>query len=231
MADHILVCLGFAADPWHDRMMPPPDPTSLLARTCVIPVLTIERTADAVPLARALLAGGLPVIEVTLRTAAALDAVRAIAAEVPEVVVGVGTVTEPSDVAQAVAAGANYLVSPGTPPDLAAAFGDVSVPVIPGCATVSEAMALAARGFSVLKFFPAEAAGGVGFLKSIAAPLPQLKFCPTGGIDGKNAASYLALPNVLAVGGSWVAPKQAIDAGDFGRISELAREAAGLRRD
>jgi 2-dehydro-3-deoxyphosphogluconate aldolase/(4S)-4-hydroxy-2-oxoglutarate aldolase len=203
---------------------------SIFARTSVVPVLTIDRATDAVPLAQALLAGGLNVIEVTLRTAAALDSVRTIAAALPEVVVGVGTVTVAADIERAIAAGAQYLVSPGTPSDLAAAFTGVRVPVVPGCATASEAMALAARGFSVLKFFPAEAAGGVGFLKSIAAPLPHLKFCPTGGIDAKNAADYLALPNVLAVGGSWVAPKAAIDARDFSRVTALARETSSLRR-
>ena len=207
----------------------PADPTPLVARTPVIPVLTIERVADAVPLARALVAGGLPVIEMTLRTRAALDAVKAIAAEVPDCVVGVGTVTRAADIAAAIAAGAKYLVSPGTPADLAAALADAAIPVLPGCATVSEAMALGARGFKVLKFFPAEASGGMAWLKSVAAPLPELKFCPTGGIDQRNAAAYLACPNVLAVGGSWVAPKDALAAGDFARITELARQAGALR--
>src|SRR6185295_5960683 len=165
------------------------DPTALVSQTPVIPVLTIERAADAVPLARALVAGGLPVIEVTLRTRAALDAIRAIVAQVPDCVVGVGTVTRAADIAAAIAAGAKYLVSPGTPPDLAAALADSSVPALPGCATVSEAMALSGRGFRVLKFFPAEASGGIAWLRSVAAPLPGLKFCPTGGIDGKNIAA------------------------------------------
>jgi 2-dehydro-3-deoxyphosphogluconate aldolase/(4S)-4-hydroxy-2-oxoglutarate aldolase len=207
----------------------PADPTPLVSKTPVIPVLTIERAADAVPLARALVAGGLPVIEVTLRTKAALDAIRAIAAEVPDCVVGVGTVLRAADITAAIGAGAKYLVSPGTPSELAAALADVGIPVLPGCATVSEAMALGARGFKVLKFFPAEASGGVAWLKSIAAPLPELKFCPTGGIDSRNIATYLACPNVLAVGGSWVAPKDAIASGDFGRITQLAREASALR--
>lgn len=207
----------------------PADPTPLVSKTPVIPVLTIERAADAVPLARALVAGGLPVIEVTLRTAAALDAIRAIAAEVPDCVVGVGTVLRAADIAAAIGAGAKYLVSPGTPSELAAALADCGIPVLPGCATVSEAMALGARGFKVLKFFPAEASGGVAWLKSVAAPLPELKFCPTGGIDSRNIATYLACPNVLAVGGSWVAPKDAIAAGDFARITQLAREASALR--
>jgi 2-dehydro-3-deoxyphosphogluconate aldolase/(4S)-4-hydroxy-2-oxoglutarate aldolase len=208
----------------------PADPTALVARTPVIPVLTIERAADAVPLARALVAGGLPVIEVTLRTVAAIEAIRAVAAQVPDCVVGVGTVVRVSDIAAAVAAGAKYLVSPGTPRELAAALADAPVPVLPGCATVSEAMALSARGFKVLKFFPAEASGGIAWLKSVGAPLPDIKFCPTGGIDSRNAAAYLACPNVLAVGGSWVVPKDALAAGDFSRITELARAAAALRR-
>jgi len=207
----------------------PADPTPLVSKTPVIPVLTIERAADALPLARALVAGGLPVIEVTLRTKAALEAIRAIAAEVPDCVVGVGTVLRAADIGAAIAAGAKYLVSPGTPAELAAALADVGIPVLPGCATVSEAMALGARGFKVLKFFPAEASGGTAWLKSIAAPLPELKFCPTGGIDSKNIATYLGCPNVLAVGGSWVAPKDAIASGDFARITQLARAASALR--
>lgn len=209
--------------------MSPRDPMPLLSRTPVVPVLTIERVADAVPLARALAAGGLSVIEVTLRTDAAIEAVVALA-EMPDVVVGVGTVTTPSDVGLALSAGARFLVSPGTPPELAAALAQAPVPVLPGCATPTEAMALAARGFSVLKFFPAAAAGGVSFLAAMAAPLPHIKFCPTGGIDMANAAAYLALPNVVCVGGSWVAPKEAVRAGDFARITALAREAARLGR-
>jgi 2-dehydro-3-deoxyphosphogluconate aldolase/(4S)-4-hydroxy-2-oxoglutarate aldolase len=220
--------LGIATVPWQDEPMPP-DPTPILAKAPVVPVLTIERVEDAVPLTRALVAGGLPVVEVTLRTPAALDAARAIAAEVPDAVLGVGTVIEVPDIRLAVSAGARFLVSPGTPPDLAAALAKAPVPALPGCATVSEAMALAAHGFPVVKFFPAEAAGGVAFLKGIAAPLPHVKFCPTGGIDLRNAAAYLALPNVVAVGGSWVAPKEAIAAGDFARITALAREAAKLK--
>jgi 2-dehydro-3-deoxyphosphogluconate aldolase/(4S)-4-hydroxy-2-oxoglutarate aldolase len=144
-------------------------------------------------------------------------------------VVGVGTVTRVADIAAAISAGAKYLVSPGTPGELAAALGEASVPALPGCATVSEAMALSAQGFKVLKFFPAEASGGVAWLKSVAAPLPDIKFCPTGGITDKNIAAYLGCPNVLAVGGSWVAPKDALRAGDFSAITRLAREASALR--
>jgi len=206
-----------------------PDPTELLTRAPVIPVLTIERTEDAVALARALVAGGLPILEVTLRTPVALEAVRRIAADVPQAVVGIGTVTQVPDIRLALSAGARFLVSPGTPAGLAAALARVALPVLPGCATVSEAMALADLGFPVLKFFPAEPSGGVGFLKAIAAPLPHIRFCPTGGIDRRNAEAYLALPNVVAVGGSWVVPKAAVEAGDYAGITALAREAAGLR--
>lgn len=207
-----------------------PDPLPLIARAPVIPVLTIERVADAVALARALVAGGLPVLEVTLRTPAALEAIAAIARDVPDAVVGAGTITKNEDIAAALKAGAKYLVSPGTPPALAEALADASVPALPGCATVSEAMTLAACGFTVLKFFPAEACGGLPWLKAVAAPLPDLRFCPTGGIDARNAAAYLGQANVIAVGGSWVAPKDAIAAGDFARITRLARDAAGLKR-
>jgi 2-dehydro-3-deoxyphosphogluconate aldolase/(4S)-4-hydroxy-2-oxoglutarate aldolase len=210
--------------------MPLPNPSPLVARAPVIPVLTIERAADAVPLARALLVGGLSVTEVTLRTEAALEAIRRIAAELPDAVVGAGTVTHGTDIARAVEAGAQFLVSPGTPDALATALAEAGIPALPGCATVSEAMALAARGFSVLKFFPAEASGGPAWLKAVAAPLPHLRFCPTGGIGAGNAAAYLALANVPAVGGSWVAPREAVRAGDFARVTALARAAAALAR-
>ena len=209
--------------------MPLINPAPLIAKAPVIPVLTIDRAADAAPLARALVAGGLPVIEVTLRTRAALDAVHAIAAEVPECIVGVGTVTRSTDIPAALSAGAKYLVSPGTPPSLAAALADAPVPVVPGCATVSEAMALMERGFTVLKFFPAEQSGGIAWLRAVAAPLPGVKFCPTGGIDTRNAGAYLALANVISVGGSWPAPKDLVATHDFSQITALAREAAQLR--
>lgn len=206
------------------------DPTALLRGVPVIPVLTIARASDAVALARALVAGGLPVLEVTLRTPEALAAIAAIAREVPEAVVGAGTVTRPDDVAAALAAGARYLVTPGTPAALAAALVAAPVPAVPGCATVSEALTLTGLGFRLLKFFPAAASGGVAWLKAVGAPLPQARFCPTGGIDARNAADYLALPNVPAVGGSWVVPREAVAAGDFARITALARAAAALRR-
>jgi 2-dehydro-3-deoxyphosphogluconate aldolase/(4S)-4-hydroxy-2-oxoglutarate aldolase len=176
-----------------------------------------------------LLAGGLTAVEITLRTPAALDAARAIIAEVDDIVVGIGTITKTLDVTHAVDAGADFLVSPGTPAGLAQALADAPVPAMPGCATVSEAMLLAALGFPVLKFFPAGPAGGPRWLEAVRGPLPDLRFCPTGGIDGDNAAAYLAMPNVLAVGGSWVAPAKAIAAGDFAGISTRARAAASLR--
>jgi 2-dehydro-3-deoxyphosphogluconate aldolase/(4S)-4-hydroxy-2-oxoglutarate aldolase len=165
-----------------------------------------------------------------LRTAAALSAVKAIAAEVPEAVVGIGTLNTPADIGGAAEAGARFLVSPGTTASLADAFAAASVPALPGCATVSEAMVLAERGFKVLKFFPAEPSGGVAWLKAVAEPLPHIRFCPTGGVNGANAAAYLALPNVVAVGGTWVAPRSMISAGTFDRIAELAREASALRK-
>ncbi len=205
------------------------DPTALIT-VPVIPVVTIERAADAVPLARALLAGGLNVVEITLRTPAAMDAVRAIIAEVDEMIVGVGTVTKPLDVTHAVDAGADFLVSPGTPAGLAQALADAPVPALPGCATVSEAMTLAHLGFPVLKFFPAEPSGGTRWLRAVAEPLPDVRFCPTGGVNGGNAGEYLALANVLAVGGSWVAPAKAIASGDFAGITARARAAAALRK-
>lgn len=210
-------------------MMRLSDPTTLLTAP-VVPVLTIERAADAPALARALLTDGLPAVEVTLRTREAYDAVRAIVAEVPDVIVGIGTVTEAVDIRRALEAGAEFLVSPGTPAELAAALVDAPVPVLPGCATVSEAMALATLGFPVMKFFPAEASGGVRWLNAIREPLPEVRFCPTGGVNADNAATYLALRNVVAVGGSWVAPPEAIAARDFVRITALARAAAGLVR-
>lgn len=212
------------------RAMAPHDPLPILAQAPVVPVLTIEHVKDAVPLARALVAGGLPVIEVTLRTATALDAVKLIVDEVPEAIAGLGTVTRPAQIAPALQAGAKFLVSPGTPPALAEAMAAAPVPAIPGCATVCEALSLRERGFRCLKFFPAEASGGIAWLQAAAAPLPELRFCPTGGIDIGNAARYLALANVAAVGGSWVAPKELVAARDFAAIAALAKQAAALRR-
>jgi 2-dehydro-3-deoxyphosphogluconate aldolase/(4S)-4-hydroxy-2-oxoglutarate aldolase len=199
-------------------------------RAPVIPVVTIDDPAHAVPLAETLVASGLPVVEVTLRTPKALDAMAAIARAVPEAIVAAGTVVRPSQIGEATRAGAAFIVTPGTPRPLAEALAEAPVPVMPGCATVSEAMALAELGFTALKFFPAAASGGAAWLKGIAGPLPHLRFCPTGGIDAANAAAYLGLPNVLCVGGTWVAPAAGIGAGEFDRIGALARAAAALGR-
>ncbi|MFG2497352.1 bifunctional 4-hydroxy-2-oxoglutarate aldolase/2-dehydro-3-deoxy-phosphogluconate aldolase [Streptomyces sp. NPDC048441] len=204
-------------------------PASVLDLAPVVPVVVVEDIADAVPLARALVAGGLPAIEVTLRTPAALDAIRAIAAEVPDAVVGAGTVISPQNVADSVDAGARFLVSPGWTDTLLDAMKASGVPFLPGVSTTSEVVALLERGVYEMKFFPAEAAGGTAYLKSLGGPLPQARFCPTGGIGLTSAPSYLALKNVGCVGGSWMLPADAISAKDWPRIESLAREAAGLR--
>ncbi|MGW0546665.1 bifunctional 4-hydroxy-2-oxoglutarate aldolase/2-dehydro-3-deoxy-phosphogluconate aldolase [Streptomyces sp. Wb2n-11] len=204
--------------------------TSVLDLAPVVPVVVLEDAADAVPLARALVAGGLPAIEVTLRTPAALDCVRAIAAEVPDAVVGAGTVISPAGVDDAVAAGARFLVSPGWTDALLDAMTASGVPFLPGVSTASEVVALLERGVREMKFFPAEAAGGTAYLKSLGAPLPQARFCPTGGITPASAPSYLALGNVGCVGGTWMLPADALAAKDWGRVETLAREAAALRR-
>lgn len=203
---------------------------AMARRAPVIPVVTIEDARGAVPLARALVEAGLPVVEVTLRSEAALDAIAAIAREVPDAVVAAGTVIASGQIAQAVDAGARFIVTPGTPGRLAEALATASIPVMPGCSTATEALTLADLGFEALKFFPAGASGGAAWLKSIHGPLPRLRFCPTGGIDAANAATYLALPNVVCVGGSWMAPAALVAAGDFAGIGRLAREAAALRR-
>ncbi|HET6356277.1 bifunctional 4-hydroxy-2-oxoglutarate aldolase/2-dehydro-3-deoxy-phosphogluconate aldolase [Streptomyces sp.] len=201
---------------------------SVLDLAPVVPVVVVEDAADAVPLARALVAGGLPAIEVTLRTPAALDAIRAITCEVPGAIVGAGTVISPKGVDAAVAAGARFLVSPGWTDRLLDAMRESGVPFLPGVSTTSEVVALLERGLSELKFFPAEAAGGTGYLKSLAGPLPQARFCPTGGISLTSAPSYLALPNVGCVGGTWMLPADALAARDWARVETLAREAAAL---
>ncbi|MFI6683791.1 bifunctional 4-hydroxy-2-oxoglutarate aldolase/2-dehydro-3-deoxy-phosphogluconate aldolase [Streptomyces sp. NPDC050485] len=211
---------------------PPTTPSaapSVLDLAPVVPVVVIEDAANAVPLARALVAGGLPAIEVTLRTPAALDAIRAIAAEVPDAVVGAGTVTTPARVADAVTAGARFLVSPGWSPTLLAAMKASGVPFLPGVSTASEVVALLEQGVTEMKFFPAEAAGGTPYLNSLAAPLPQARFCPTGGITPASAPAYLALPNVGCVGGTWMLPPIALTSHDWPQVESLAREAAGLR--
>nr|WP_245617125.1 bifunctional 4-hydroxy-2-oxoglutarate aldolase/2-dehydro-3-deoxy-phosphogluconate aldolase [Amycolatopsis taiwanensis] len=200
----------------------------LLDLSPVIPVVVLDDATDAVPVARALRAGGIGVIELTLRTPAALDAIRRVSAEVPDIVVGAGTVTTPGQAKQAADAGASFLVTPGSTDRVLDACFDTGLPFLPGAGTVSEAMRLAERGLTALKFFPAEAAGGLAYLKAVAGPLPQLRFCPTGGITPENAPSYLALPTVGCVGGSWLTPGDALSAGDFARVESLARQAAAL---
>ncbi|KAA1426852.1 bifunctional 4-hydroxy-2-oxoglutarate aldolase/2-dehydro-3-deoxy-phosphogluconate aldolase [Nocardioides antri] len=194
-----------------------------------MPVVVLERLEHAVPVAKALVAGGLPAIELTLRTDVALDAIRAIADEVPEILVGAGTIVRPEQAAQAVAAGARFLVSPGATPALLAAMADTGLPFLPGTATVSEVLTVLEAGFTEMKFFPAEAAGGAAYLRSISAPVPDARFCPTGGITPATAPDYLALPNVGCVGGSWLTPPDALAAGDYERIADLARAAAAFR--
>ena len=195
----------------------------------LIPVVTISDAAQAAPMARALVAGGLPVIEITLRTPAALGAIRRIAAEVPEAIVGAGTVLRPADFEAARAAGARFAVSPGSTALLATAAVDCGLPWLPGIATPSEAMALRERGFLAMKFFPANTAGGAAFLSHIHAILPDLVFCPTGGVTLETMASLLKLPNVLCVGASFVASSAAIAAGDWSGITERARAAAAIK--
>lgn len=195
----------------------------------IVPVLVIEDLAHAEPLARALVAGGLPALEVTLRTPAALDVIAAMA-QVEGGVVGAGTLITPDDVRAAKAAGAQFGVSPGATDALLDACEAEDLPLLPGAASASEAMRLYERGYRVQKFFPAEAAGGAPFLKSLASPLPQIAFCPTGGVSPDNAAAYLGLPNVLCAGGSWVAPKDMVMAEDWPGIEALARDAAALHR-
>ncbi len=206
-----------------------PSHPSVLGLAPVIPVVVLEDAADAVPLARALVAGGLSAIEVTLRTPAALDAIRAIADEVPDAVVGAGTLLNPEQVAAARAAGARFLVSPGWSPRLLGALRDSGLPFLPGVSTASEVVTLLDEGVTELKFFPAAAAGGTAYLKALAAPLPQARFCPTGGITLASAPGYLALPNVGCVGGTWMLPADALTAKDWARIERLAHEAAALR--
>jgi 2-dehydro-3-deoxyphosphogluconate aldolase/(4S)-4-hydroxy-2-oxoglutarate aldolase len=195
----------------------------------VIPVLKIARAADAAPLARALAKGGLPAIEITLRTLDALDAIRIAAAEVPEAIIGAGTILSARQFDQAVGAGARFIVSPGTTQELLDAARSSEAPLLPGAITPSEIMAAAEEGYSLLKFFPAEQAGGAAFLKALASPFSAIRFCPTGGIGVANAAAYLALDNVACVGGSWVAPDAAVAAGKWDEIAALARQAALLR--
>ena len=198
----------------------------VLSRARVLPVLKIKRAENAVPLARALAAGGLKVLEVTLRTEAAIDAIRRIAAEVPEVTVGAGTVTRARELEPIREAGGRFAVGPGLVPELARAARAADLPLLPGVMTPSEALAARDLGFNILKLFPADTAGGIPFLKALSGPLPDLSFCPTGGIGASSFRDYLELPNVVCVGGSWVAPATAVDAADWARITELARDAS-----
>jgi 2-dehydro-3-deoxyphosphogluconate aldolase/(4S)-4-hydroxy-2-oxoglutarate aldolase len=201
----------------------------LLATTPVVPVLAIDATSTALPLGGALVAGGLRVLEITLRTPAALEIIRAISGEIEGAVVGAGTVLTPAQYEDAVRAGAQFVVSPGATPALLDVALASSVPFLPGAATSSEVMCLLERGYDCLKFFPAEPSGGAAYLEALAAPLPAARFCPTGGINATRALAYLALPNVLCVGGSWVAPRAAVARADWPAVTRLARAAAGLR--
>lgn len=196
----------------------------------VIPIITIDDPATAVPLARALVAGGLPVIEVTLRTEAAVAAARAMIAQVPEAMIGLGTVTRRDHIAAALDIGARFLVSPGFSAEIAELARQSKLPFLPGVMTPSELMAALAVGLNLLKFFPAEPAGGIEMLRALHGPFPEAAFCPTGGIDADKAVVYLELPNVVAVGGSWVAPRTAVIAKDWQRITALARAARELRK-
>jgi 2-dehydro-3-deoxyphosphogluconate aldolase/(4S)-4-hydroxy-2-oxoglutarate aldolase len=201
---------------------------SLLSLSPVVPVVVVDSAEQGVSVARALVAGGIGVIELTLRTPAGLDAIRAIAAEVPEITVGAGTVTTPARAAAAAAAGASFLVSPGLTPALLAGMEDTGLPFLPGTATVSEVITVLEAGHTEMKFFPAEASGGVSYLGALPTVVPDARFCPTGGISLASAPSYLSLANVGCVGGSWLTPKDALAAGDWERITKLAAEAAAL---
>jgi 2-dehydro-3-deoxyphosphogluconate aldolase/(4S)-4-hydroxy-2-oxoglutarate aldolase len=202
---------------------------AILTTAPVLPVVVIDDPAKAVPLARALVAGGIKAIEITLRTPRALEAVSAIAHEVPEAIPGVGTALRAADFEAAAEAGAKFAISPGATPALFEAARHSRLPFLPGVATASELMAALEAGHRYCKFFPAAQAGGAAALKALAGPFPGARFCPTGGIDASNAGQYLALANVVCVGGSWIAPADAIAAGDFARIEQLAREASALR--
>lgn len=195
----------------------------------VIPVIVIDRLEDAVPLAQALVAGGVRVLEVTLRTPVALQAIEAMARSVPGAIVGAGTIRSAADARAAKAAGAVFGVSPGYTAEVGAACREIDLPLLPGVATASEVMAAQADGLSFLKFFPATAAGGIPMLKALGGPFPDVVFCPTGGISLATAPDFLALPNVKVCGGSWLTPADAVKQGDWARITQLAREASALR--
>lgn len=205
-------------------------PGTLFEMGPVVPVIVIKDLADAVPMAKALLAGGIKVLEVTLRTPVALDAIRLLAEQVPDAVVGAGTVTTAAQLQQVAEAGAKFAISPGLTRELLQAGKDAAIPLIPGIASISELMEGTGLGYSHFKFFPAEAAGGVKTLKSIHGPFADIRFCPTGGINEKNFRDYLALPNVSCVGGSWIVPDDAVAAKDWGRITELCQAAVAQVR-
>lgn len=202
---------------------------SLVQHGPVIPVIVIQRVEDAVPLAEALIEGGVKVLEVTLRTPAALRCMEAIAKAVPQAIVGAGTIRTVSDAQAALNAGCTFGVSPGYGSEIGRACQQIGLPLLPGVATASEVMAAQADGYSFLKLFPATAVGGIGLLKALAGPFPDVVFCPTGGITPETAPQFLALPNVKVCGGSWLTPADAIDTKDWRRISELARAASMLR--
>ncbi|MGP9801009.1 bifunctional 4-hydroxy-2-oxoglutarate aldolase/2-dehydro-3-deoxy-phosphogluconate aldolase [Rheinheimera sp. NSM] len=200
-------------------------PDTLFAQGPVVPVIVIKDLADAVPMAKALLAGGIKVLEVTLRTPVALDAIRLLAQEVPDAIVGAGTVTTAAQLQQVVEAGAKFAISPGLTRELLQAGKDAAIPLIPGIASISELMEGTGLGYTHFKFFPAEAAGGVKTLKSIHGPFADIRFCPTGGINESNFRDYLALPNVKCVGGSWIVPDEAVAAKDWAKITQLCQTA------
>lgn len=197
----------------------------ILEKGPVIPVMVIKRSEHAVPLARALVAGGIRVLEIVLRTSSAIDAIKSISTEVPEAITGAGTVLNAHDLAAVTEAGASFAISPGLTPALLSAANKGTIPLIPGIATVSELMMGIEQGYTTFKFFPAEAAGGIKMLKSIGGPFPQIRFCPTGGISAKNYREYLQLPNVLCVGGSWIVPSDLIDNEDWQGITRMAQDA------
>ena len=205
------------------------NPLELASHGPVIPVIVLQRVEHAVPMARALVSGGVRVLEVTLRTAVALDCMRAICKEVPEAIVGAGTLRSVADVHAAVAAGCQFGVSPGYLPSIGQACREQGLPLLPGVATASEVMAAQDGGYQFLKFFPASAAGGLPMLKALAGPFTDVVFCPTGGLTLETAPQYLALPNVRVCGGSWLTPADAMERGDWGRITQLAEQATALR--
>jgi 2-dehydro-3-deoxyphosphogluconate aldolase / (4S)-4-hydroxy-2-oxoglutarate aldolase len=201
---------------------------ALFEQATIIPVLTIERLEDAVPLARALVAGGVHVLEVTLRTPVAIESAKAIMAHVPEAVVGIGTILNADDLARAEAIGARFGISPGATPDLLRAVGASTLPFAPGIATASELMLALAHGFNLVKFFPAEPSGGIKALRALAGPFPDARFCPTGGIGEANAAAWLAEPNVVAVGGSWLCPAADVSSGNWDGITAICNRTMKL---